>query len=323
MLPERPGDGPGSPDATYLERSIVISAHEVQFYRDNGFLAQQRFFEPELIAQLGQVCDALCAKAKELTAHTDLYDLEDSHSPGNVRVRRLKKPTEMDEAFYRIARHPTLLDALAQLIGPAIRLSHPTGKINIKGAGDGAAVEWHQDWAAYPHTNDDLLSVGIPLDDCLEENGPLLVIPGSHKGPIHDHHIDGFYCGGIDPVASGIDFATAVPLIGKAGMVTFHHVRTVHGSALNVSSRSRRLLLLQYAAVDAWPILGVPDLEKFDRAILRGEPMLAPRTAVVPVRIPLPLPPKNGSIYEQQRSMANRYFGTPEEAAKKAPATIM
>jgi len=45
--------------------------------------------------------------------------------------------------------------------GPHIRLSHPTGKVNIKAAEYGAPVEWHQDWAAYPHTNDDLLSVGI------------------------------------------------------------------------------------------------------------------------------------------------------------------
>ena len=41
-----------------------------------------------------------------------------------------------------------------------------TGKLNMKSAGYGAPIEWHQDWAFYPHTNDDLAAVGIMIDDC-------------------------------------------------------------------------------------------------------------------------------------------------------------
>jgi ectoine hydroxylase-related dioxygenase (phytanoyl-CoA dioxygenase family) len=296
----------------------MLSAKDVQFYKDKGYVVAQEFLDRQTIEELGRACDALCQKAKDLTDNTDLYDLEDSHTPENVRVRRLKRPTEMDPVFHRIARHPELLDALALLLGPAIRLSHPTGKINIKGAEYGAPVEWHQDWAAYPHTNDDLLSVGIPLDDCMDENGPLLVIPDTHRGPIYDHHVDGVYCGGIDALTSGIDFSKAVALTGKAGMVTFHHARAVHGSALNVSKRPRRLLLLQYAAVDAWPILGIPGLDKFNAGIVRGEPTLEPRQIACPVRIPLPMSPTTGSLYEQQRIMANRHFRTYDEVREKA-----
>lgn len=299
----------------------MLADKDVRFYQDTGYTVQHDFFDRETIAELGRACDALCAKAGALTKNDDFYDLEDSHSAKDIRVRRLKKPTEMDQVFYKIARHPKLLAALSQLIGPGIRLSHPTGKINIKGAEYGAPVEWHQDWAAYPHTNDDLLSVGIPLDDCLEENGPLLVIPGTHKGPAYSHHINGVYCGGIDAIDSGIDFSKAVALTGKAGMVTFHHVRAVHGSALNTSKRARRLFLLQYAAVDAWPILGIQSLDKFNQGIVQGEPTLEPRTVVTPIRIPLPKAPTLGSIYEEQRIMANRHFdqyGAPKKATVDA-----
>mgnify|MGYP000849625719 CR=1 FL=1 len=299
----------------------MLPEKDVRFYQDNGFVVEQEFFDRATIAELGRACDALCAKAGSLTKNDDYYDLEDSHSAKDIRVRRLKKPTEMDPVFYKIARNPKLLAALSQLIGPGIRLSHPTGKINIKGPEYGAPVEWHQDWAAYPHTNDDLLSVGIPLDDCMEENGPLLVIPGSHKGPTYSHHVNGVYCGGIDPIESGIDFSTAVALTGKAGMVTFHHARTVHGSALNKSKRSRRLFLLQYAAIDAWPILGIQSLDKFNQGIVQGEPTLEPRTVVTPIRIPLPKAPTLGSIYEEQRIMAHRHFeqyGTPKKATVDA-----
>ena len=188
----------------------------------------------------------------------------------------------------------------------------------MKAAGYGAAVEWHQDWAFYPHTNDDLLAIGIYFDDCGPDNGPLMVIPGSHRWPISDHHSDGVFCGAIDPTTAGIDFSKAVMLTGKAGSMTIHHVRMVHGSALNTSGRPRRLLLFQYTAVDAFPLLGIPDWEKFNANIVTGEPTMEPRLTPVPVRIPLPVAPFAGSIYENQRSLGNRYFEVYEEAQKAA-----
>ena len=53
----------------------------------------------------------------------------------------------------------------------------------MKSAGYGSPVEWHQDWAFYPHTNDDVLATGIYLDDCDMDNGPLLVHPGHASRP--------------------------------------------------------------------------------------------------------------------------------------------
>ena len=191
---------------------------------------------------------------------------------------------------------------LQKLWGPAIRFD--ISKLNLKSAGYGAPVEWHQDWAFYPHTNDDLAAVGIMMDDVDDANGPLLVIPGSHKGPIFDHHADGVFCGAMDPARGEVDYRTAVPLIGPAGSITIHHARTVHGSATNSSGRPRRLLLHQYRAADAWPLLGVPDYGAFCNLLLCGEETIEPRMTAVPVRLPLPPAAHQGSIYENQRSTA-------------------
>ena len=79
----------------------------------------------------------------------------------------------------------------------------------MKSAGYGAAIEWHQDWAFYPHTNDDLAAVGVMFDDMEIENGPLMIIPGSHRGPIFDHHADGVFCGAMDPDNHDVDLASA------------------------------------------------------------------------------------------------------------------
>jgi hypothetical protein len=223
----------------------------------------------------------------------------------------------VDEAFARLTRHEGILAVLRALIGPAIRFDE--SKLNMKAPAYGSAVEWHQDWAFYPHTNDDLCAVGVMMDDCFEENGPLLCIPGSHRGPVHDHHADGAFVGAIDPAASGIDFSRAVPCTGRAGSISVHHVRTMHGSALNTSSRPRRLLLLQYAAADAWPLAaaGQPtDWAAWCERVVCGEvDLVAPRMTNVPVRLPLPPPRRVGSIYETQRDLPNRFFAPPVEAA--------
>ncbi len=83
------------------------------------------------------------------------------------------------------SRNPKRVELLTDLWGS---LRYDSGKLNMKSAGYGAPIEWHQDWAFYPHTNEDLAAVGIMIDDVDMENGPMMVVPGSHKGPIHDHH---------------------------------------------------------------------------------------------------------------------------------------
>ena len=85
---------------------------------------------------------------------------------------------------------------LQKLWGPNVRFD--ISKLNLKAAGFGSPVEWHQDWGFYPHTNDDLAAVGIMVDDFTSDNGSMLVIPGSHKGRIYDHHAKWHFVGEID-----------------------------------------------------------------------------------------------------------------------------
>jgi hypothetical protein len=73
------------------------------------------------------------------------------------------------------------------------------------------AVEWHQDGAFYPHTNDDLLAIGVILEDVDTSSEPLMVIPGTHKGPVLSHFHGSVFAGAIDP---------ADPLFARDGIVT-------------------------------------------------------------------------------------------------------
>ena len=284
-------------------------------YERVGAIVVPDVLAPEEVAELRSVTDGFVERARGLTAHDDVYDLEDSHSAAEPRVRRIKAPHLRHPAYARLARHPRIVAVLQALWGPDIRFD--TAKLNMKSAGFGAAVEWHQDWAFYPHTNDDLAAVGVMMDDMELENGPLLVIPGSHRGPVFDHHAEGRFCGAMDPSRREVDYSAAVPLIGRAGSITVHHVRAVHGSAPNTSPKERRLLLFQFRAADAWPLLGFPDgIEKYDELMVAGASSLEPRLAAVPVRLPLPPADLQGSIYENQKGLKNKFFDAPPKAAE-------
>src|SRR6201997_1121988 len=233
----------------------MLSPADLATYRRDGFIVLPDILTRDEVEALRRVTDELVHKARSVAANDDIYDLEDSHSPDEPRVRRIKTPHLHHPEYARVARHPKIVEVLTDLWG-TVRFD--TGKLNMKSAEYGAPVEWHQDWAFYPHTNDDLAAVGVMFDDMAMENGPLMIVPGSHKGPTFDHHADGVFCGAMDPGNRDVDYTKAIPLTGKAGSITVHHVRAVHGSAPNISDRDRRLLLFQFRAADAWPILGFP-----------------------------------------------------------------
>jgi ectoine hydroxylase-related dioxygenase (phytanoyl-CoA dioxygenase family) len=289
----------------------MLTRAEIEQYRELGYIVVADVLGEELLSEVRCRVDAVVGAAARVASHTDVYDLEDTHTPEKPRVRRIKAPHKHFSFFAEFTRNPRITKIITQLIGPDIRLHG--AKLNMKSAGYGAAVEWHQDWAFYPHTNDDVLATGIYLDDCDADNGPLLVVPGTHRGPIHNHHLDACFAGAMDPEAEGLDYSMALPLTGKAGSMTIHHARLVHGSALNRSAKPRRLLLHEYAAADAWPLMGIANFEEFNSRIVLGKPTVVPRLMPVPVRMPLPPAPYQGSIYENQKSATKRFFTTAAE----------
>jgi len=296
----------------------MISDRDVAFYQDNGYVVVPDVLERDAVARLCEVVATALEGAREVSGHTQLYDLEPGHRPEAPRVRRLKTPHRFFPEFEKLFRDPRLVAIVQKLLGPHVRLHG--SKINLKAPHYGSPVEWHQDWAFYPHTNDDLLAVGVMLDDCTQDNGPLLVVPGSHRGPTYDHHANGYFCGAVDPAAIEAEMARAVALTGSAGSMSFHHVRMLHGSAQNVSDRPRALLLYEYAAADAWPLMGVADFADFNARLVTGEPTIEPRVRPAPVRLPLPPALHQGSIYENQTDASRRYFAVTREASSTARA---
>ncbi|HWQ38766.1 MAG TPA: phytanoyl-CoA dioxygenase family protein [Burkholderiales bacterium] len=288
----------------------MIDDKQVRFYRDNGYIVVENVIDPDTVSRIKGVIAEFVAKAKGLTTHNEVYDLEPTHSPDSPRVRRIKTPHKWHPIFWEIVKSPKMVAILKALLGPNVRLHG--SKLNMKSPQYGSPVEWHQDWAFYPHTNDDLLAIGVMLDDVELENGPLLVMPGTHRVPkVWDHHLDGRFCGAMDPANTpDLDYSRAVACTGRAGSCSFHHVRLVHGSAQNTSVKPRNLLLYECAAADAWPLtaLNFGGLDDFNSRMICGEPTLEARLEKVPVRMPYPPALAQGSIYENQTALRNRFF---------------
>ena len=258
-----------------------------------------------------------------MVVNDEVYDLADDHSSTNPNLRRLKNPHLLHDVYKNITEDACILDIVEKLVGKNIRRDHT--KLNFKSARGGESIEWHQDWAFYPHTNDDIVEVGIFLDDCGEENGPLMAVPGSHKGPLDDHHHQGVFIGAVDPANSHYDLSTAEPFLAKAGSISLHHVRSLHGSKKNNSEKSRRVLFVGYTAADSWPLKGILDLglkptssegdfvkniySVYEGNIVRGDPCLEARVENNPIKMPYPPPHSVGSIYENQKVVRGRSFG--------------
>lgn len=293
-----------------MRQTETLSVHDISFYEENGYLVLPGRIPAAILAEIRTDIARFEDEARGLSASNDRLDLEDSHTPDAPRLRRIKLPHMISDPMRGLLYSDHILAPVRDLIGPDLRLH--TSKLNMKSAQYGAAVEWHQDFAFYPHTNDDVLAVAVVIDDMAHENGPLKVFAGSHRRAILDHHCDGVFVGAVDLAAQGLDPADAVELTGPAGSISIHHGHILHGSARNTSGRDRRLLFYEMMAADAFPIVGgmtrFDSLADFNSRMLCGSPTLQPRLRNVSVRIPQPPPDRSGSIYEIQDGLRNRAF---------------
>ena len=174
----------------------MISDQDVARYQRDGFIVVPDVLSAQEVADLQRVTDEFVEASRKTLQHTNVFDLEPGHTAAQPRLRRIKAPHQHHPTYASMVKHPKIVAVLQQLWGPNVRFD--ISKLNLKAAGFGSPVEWHQDWAFYPHTNDDLAAVGIMVDDFTSDNGSMLVIPGSHKGRIYDHHAKWHFVGEID-----------------------------------------------------------------------------------------------------------------------------
>jgi len=256
--------------------TTVLSPEQIDAYWDGGYL----FLEDALTAQqLAALIADFDGWVHESRDHTEpwgqtaddrpRFDLEADHRQDKPALRRVASPVEVSPAYLTVMRNNRALDAVAQLIGPNIEFNN--AKINAKQPGSATHVKFHQDFLFQPHSNEDLIAVLFFLDDVTLDNGPLEVVPGSHRGPMFDHWHDGVFTGAVSPEVAAQHAPAARPIFGPAGSACLMHTRLLHGSAANTTNQPRTLFVSEYRAEDAKPLQVNHIPSKFDGEVVRGE----------------------------------------------------
>ncbi|MFE2328272.1 phytanoyl-CoA dioxygenase family protein [Streptomyces sp. NPDC059385] len=192
------------------------------------------------------------------------------HEKDSDVVRAIHGCHEFDDVCAALVRHPQLVEMAETLIGGPVYVYQ--FKVNLKQAEEGAAWPWHQDFAFWSEEDamprPDAVNFAIPLDEVHEDNGPLVVIPGSHTMGLFDlpdksedstsdwrQHVsnDLAYTVNDDRAEALIEEKGKSVILGRAGSLHAFHPSIVHSSSNNRSADRRALLLITYNAVDNAP----------------------------------------------------------------------
>jgi ectoine hydroxylase-related dioxygenase (phytanoyl-CoA dioxygenase family) len=167
----------------------VLTPEQVEAFWRDGVLTVPDAVTPSQLAALRADFDGWVAESRthdgpygEAADGRARFDVQPGHSADRPALRRVQAPTEVSAAYYEVMADSPMVDMVADLIGPDVKLHHT--KVNSKLPGAATEVRWHQDFPYTPHSNTDLVTALLMVDEVTGLNGPLEVLPGSHDGPL-------------------------------------------------------------------------------------------------------------------------------------------
>jgi ectoine hydroxylase-related dioxygenase (phytanoyl-CoA dioxygenase family) len=228
---------------------------ELAAYQQNGYVLFENAFSREEIAALTAELPALMA----------------DESPRRVlerdgrTVRSLHGSHEINDTFDTMTRLSRMLRRAERAVGSQVYVHQ--FKINVKAAFDGEVWKWHQDfifWLKQDGMQEArCVNAFVFLDDVTDFNGPLFVVPGSHR----DGMID--VSSGADTkdwtTSFSADLKFAIPrevleaqvkvrgmksITGRAGSLLFTDPNLLHCSPPNMSPSNRALAIVTYNSVE-------------------------------------------------------------------------
>jgi ectoine hydroxylase-related dioxygenase (phytanoyl-CoA dioxygenase family) len=268
----------------------MLNEDQIRQFRDEGYTIAHGVVDGAGVKALTDELDAWIAESRAQTANYGetldgkaRFDLEAGHTAEHPKLRRVANPVDISQAYREALFDGPIADAIAELIGPDVKFHHC--KLNIKLPGMETRVDYHQDHAYDPHTNSDMVTMLLLLDDMNEANGCLRVVPGSHRER-YSHYRDGKFVGAIDPALDRDFEARSAPIEGERGDACLMHTWTVHGGGPNRSERPRRLLICDYVAADAFPLTAPAVPSPYNGRIVRGKPARKVRLEADSIELP-------------------------------------
>ena len=212
-----------------------LTANELESYRARGYIAPVRAFSAEDAARFRGSLEQF-----ERTIGTPLMEY-----PAKPTI--FAKSHLLFTWIDAIVRHPAILDAVEDIVGPDIRVLH--NNVFVKEPHSRTFVTWHQDGCYNGIMPPEVVTTWVALTDSNAETGCVRVLPGSHKAGLVVH-VDrksadnilsrGQQIADFDPGGDGVDMALA------PGEMSIHHTFAVHCSQENKSAARRIGVMTTY-----------------------------------------------------------------------------
>lgn len=243
---------------TPLSQPGPLSKEQMKSFDENGYLFLEKFFnESEVAAMRTEL-------SKLMEAKKDSEDKRVIREPESQEVRSIFEVHELDDYFLSLSREQRLVDVLNQLLGSEVYIHQ--SRINLKSGFNGKEFYWHSDFETW-HVEDGMpnmraISCSITLTENTPFNGPLMLIPGSHKYFVS--------CVGETPEANyekslrrqelGVpdkesltklaDQGGIVAPTGPAGSVILFDCNIMHGSNSNITPAPRSNVFFVFNSVE-------------------------------------------------------------------------
>ena len=282
----------------------TLNIEQIQDFWNNGYLAVENAVTTDQLAKLKAEIFGWVEESKNYSEPygqptvdgRPRFDMGTEHTAEKPALRRVNNPSDISSVYYEVMSDSRMVDMICDLIGTNIKFHHC--KINLKCPGGHTIVHYHQDFAFTPHSNDDVVTALLMLDEVTEDNGCLMVVPGSHKGKMYSLYQDGNFVGRVSDKEESKLATKQVPVLGKPGDVCLMHTRLAHGSAANHSDKPRGLYICVYTAADAVPLARNPMPSLNEGKIVRGHAVASAR--MIDFEVELPQQPKSASFFTVQ-----------------------
>ncbi|MGM0519521.1 MAG: phytanoyl-CoA dioxygenase family protein [Campylobacterota bacterium] len=246
-------------DESYGKNSL--SKKELNDYEKNGFIALPNVFSNHEVKQMKDELERL-KYDEDLRQKEEFITEQDSKELRTVFNQHL-----FSKVYEKVSKDDRILDKVKQLLGGDVYIHH--SRINIKPAYKGKSFPWHSDFETW-HCEDGLpkcrcLTAWVMLTDNTEYNGPLYVIPGSHKEYVscEGYTPDDNYKMSLKKQEYGVPSIDAVKhltknsevkgVYGKAGTLVIHDGNILHGSPDNISPYDRTNSFFVFNSVENTP----------------------------------------------------------------------
>jgi ectoine hydroxylase-related dioxygenase (phytanoyl-CoA dioxygenase family) len=245
-----------------------LSDEQVEFYRENGYLAGIRLLNDEQIEVLRKELAELVDPGHPGNELFYEFNSNESADPRKVLFHALGA-WRITPGFHDLLWNPAFCIPASQLLEGPVRFWHD--QLFYKPAHHGGVVIWHQDYSYWTRTQPMAhLSCWIGLDDSTRENGCLHYVPGSHRWELLPRED---FANDMDTIQGLLSEAQKKEFVPKAielrkGECSFHHPLMVHGSFENQTDRPRRATVINVVRD------GVRSVS--DKPLLEGVPAIPP-----------------------------------------------